>query len=341
MVRAMLNLPDIIGVQEASTAVLGELAARIDEDAVADNLAAPGYAALDGFLVRTSRVTASAEAVGGDATFTDPTDATGGTTLAAFDRLPVMLHAVVNGGPLVLPQQVAVLNNQFRSLDGVGRDDADGQRVRAQRQAQAEWHAKFVQNRQLNDPHEAIVSLGNFNAHAFNDGYVDVMGTASGSPAAAEQVVVASPDLVTTDLMYLSGGYSSVANGNAQSLDHMLASANLGPQFMGFSNARVNADFPEALRAVVENPGRLSDRDPSVAYFSFPPDVEAPVFGDVADYVAEATGPNGAAVNFPVPTATDNLDALVVAVFDRLIEEFPSFTKPETGVVKAMVEVEM
>jgi hypothetical protein len=335
VVRAMLNLPDIIGVQEASTAVLGELATRIDADAVAANLAAPGYTALDGFLVKASRVTASVEFVGGNATFTDPVDGT--TTVAAFDRLPVMLHAVVNGGPLMLPQQVTVLNNQFRSLDGAGRNDVDGQRVRAQRQAQAEWHANFVQDRQLNDLDEAIVSLGNFNAHVFNDGYVDVMGTALGSPAAAEQVVLASTDLVSPDLVYLGGGYSSVASGNTQSLDHMLATANLGPQFMGFSHARVNADFPDALRARPDNPGRLSDRDPSVAYFSFPPDVDAPVFGDVSNPEAEATGPEGALVEFPMPTATDNLDPEVVVTCDRASGSL--FPVGYTGVVCSAQDV--
>jgi hypothetical protein len=330
MVRAMLNLPDIIGVQEASPDVLGELAARIDNDAVADNLAAPGYAALDGFLVRSSRVTASAEFVGGDATFTDPTDPTGGTAAAAFDRLPVMLRAVVNGGPLMLPQRVTVLNNQFRSLDGAGRNDPEGQRVRAQRRAQAEWHANFVQDRQLSDVHEAMVSLGNFNTHGFNDGYVDTMGTVMGSPAPAEQVVLASPDLVSPDLVYLGGGYSSVANGNAQSLDHMVATANLAPQFIAAAYARVNADFPDALRALPDNPGRLSDRDPWVAYFSFPPDVDAPVISGVSNQEAEATGPNGAVVVFPIPAATDNLDQVVTVICEW--ESGSTFPLGTTGV---------
>lgn len=294
MVQTMLNEPDIVAVQgDENAAVLGELAKRL----------AAYEAHLDSFLVKSSRVTV----VSVEPIYQAPVDG----SAPLFDRSPVMLHAVVNGGALVLPQQITVLNNQLRSLAEAGRADATGQQVRAQRHAQAEWLANFVQNRQLNDPNEAIVLLGNFNAHAFNDGYVDTMGTVLGSPAPADQVVLASPDLVSPDLIYLSGGYSSVANGNAQSLDHMLATANLGPRLTGFSHARVNADFPEALRALPDNPGRLSDRDPPVAYFSFPPDVDPPVFGLAPDQLAEATGPDGAAVNFPVPTATDNLDAVV------------------------------
>ena len=299
MVHTMLNQPDIIAVQGGeNAAVLDELAQRVG-----------GYSAhRDSFLVKSARVTVLSV----EATYQAPSD----PSAQLFDRSPVMLRAVVNGGPLVLPQHVTVLNNQLRSLADVGRNDAVGQRARTQRQAQAEWLANFVQNRQLNDPNEAIVSLGNFNTHAFNDGYVDVMGTTLGSPAAADQVVLASPDLVSPDLAYLGGGYSSVANGNAQSLDHVVATANLRPQFQSLAFARVNADFPEALRALGDNAGRLSDRDPSVAYFSFPPDVDAPVFGAVSNPEAEATGPNGAVVEFPLPTATDNLDPVVAVSCD-------------------------
>ena len=304
MVRVMLNEPDVIAVQQAENAtVLNELAGRIDADAAAAGFTAPGYVAfLDGFLAKASRVSATAESLD------DP----------ALDRPSVMLHAVVDGGPQMLPQRVTVINNQLRPLADVGRDDDAGHQARLRRRAQAEWLARFVENRQLNDPGEGLVLLGNFNAHAFNDGYVDVMGTVSGAPAPSHQVVLDSPDLVSSDLVNLGGTlaerqrYSSVDNGNAQSLDHVLASANLIERFAGFSYARVNADFPDALHAVADNPGRLSDRDPAVAYFSFPPDVDAPVFGEAPNQLAEATGPSGAIVEFALPAATDNLDEVVV-----------------------------
>ena len=48
-----------------------------------------------------------------------------------------------------------------------------------------------------------------------------------------------------------------------------------------------------------------------VAYFTFPPDVTAPVLSGAGDQTAEATGPAGAVVAFGTPTATDNLDAFV------------------------------
>src|SRR4029450_2399292 len=59
-------------------------------------------------------------------------------------------------------------------------------------------------------------------------------------------------------------------------------------------------------------PGRLSDRDPIMAYFTFPPDVSAPVLSGVGDQTVEATGPDGAVVAFGTPTATEHLDAFVL-----------------------------
>lgn len=302
MVRAVLNAPDIIGVQRADAATLTALAARIDQDASDAGETAPGYVAqLDGFLVKASRVTVvSADTVGADQVFQ-------GAPL--FDRAPVMLRGVVSGSPAMVPQPITVLNTQLRSTADVGRADAAGDNARAHRQAQAEWLAGFVQTR--NDLNDALVLVGNFNAHAFNDGYVDVMGTISGTPASPDQVVLESPDLVTPDLVNLAGGlpsgerYSSVARGSAQSFDHTLVSDNLVAQVRDFAFARVNADFPESLRG-------LSDRDPSVAYFAFPPDHSAPQFDSTPpDQTVEATGPAGAIVTFTVPTATDNIDGVV------------------------------
>ena len=302
MVRAMLNAPDIIGVQRADAATLDALATVIDQDASAAGEAAPGYVAqLNGFLVKASRVTVvSADVVGADQVFQ-------GAPL--FDHAPVMLRGVVFGSPAMVPQHLTVLNSELRSIADVGRADAAGDNARAHRRAQAEWLASFVQTR--NDLHDALVLVGNFNAHAFNDGYVDVMGTVSGTPASPDQVVLESPDLVTPDLANLASGlpsgerYSSVARGNAQSFDHTLVSDNLVAQVRGFAFARVNADFPAALRG-------LSDRDPSVAYFAFPPDRTAPQFDATPpDVTVAATGPSGAVVTFTVPTATDNLDGSV------------------------------
>ena len=71
------------------------------------------------------------------------------------------------------PFPVTVIVNHLRSLNGVD-DPVDGNRVRTKRRAQAEFLANLIQARQTADPDEHIVSIGDYNAFQFNDGYVDV-----------------------------------------------------------------------------------------------------------------------------------------------------------------------
>lgn len=329
-IRAVLNTPDIIGVQEVEKlSVLQDLAARIDADAITTGDPPPQYATVlvegfdqggidVGFLAKgaAGRVTVTGfEQEGAGATFVDPGD---NSVDLLNDRPPLVLHAVIQGPATSLPQPVTVIANHLRSLIGVELDDNTGKRVRAKRQAQAEFLAGYIQGRQLNDPSEAVVSIGDYNAFSFNDGYGDSVGTIRGVPASPDQAVTASPDLVSPDLVDLADfiapadRYSYVFGGNAQALDHVIVTANLVPQFASLVHPRVNADFPEVLRGNPATPQRLSDHDPAVAYFTFPPDVDAPVFSFApSDETAEATGPDGAAVTYEAPAATDNLDPIV------------------------------
>jgi hypothetical protein len=325
VIRSALNLPDILGVQEMENlATLQDLAARINLDALAATGSSPEYVAylaegndpggIDvGFLVKTAggRVTvASVEQVGLDATFIDPSD---GSEDLLNDRPPLVLRATVQGPATSYPAPVTVINNHLRSLNGADEDSPTGVRVRAKRKAQAEYLAAYIQGRQLNDPNEAIVSIGDYNAFAFNDGYGDSLGAIRGTPAPADEAVTASPDLVSPDLLDVADliapgdGYSYVFGGNAQTLDHVLVSSNLLPRVAGLQHARLNADFAEVLRSDPARPERLSDHDPAVAYVAFVPDTVAPSLVVPGDITAEATGPSGALVSFAV-SATDDLD---------------------------------
>jgi predicted extracellular nuclease len=294
MVNGTLNRPDVIAVQNAGDAALSDLAAQLG-----------GYTpVLGGFLVKTDRVTV------------EDSEVLDGAGLA-FDRPSLKLRVIINGGLLVLPQRLTLIASELRSLDGVGGNDDAGAAAREQRRAQAEFVATKIQD-ELATPNQAVISLGNYNAFQFNDGYVDVAGTVAGTPAPGDQVVLASPDVYAADLANLTDTlpagerYSMLSNGNAQSLDHMLIAPSLVAQFVGLAHARVNADFPQALEHLASTDGRLSDRDPAVAYFTFPPDVDAPVFDHAPQDVAnEATSAEGAVVNYDAPTATDNLDAEV------------------------------
>ncbi|MGI8671858.1 MAG: endonuclease/exonuclease/phosphatase family protein, partial [Luteitalea sp.] len=128
--------------------------------------------------------------------------------------------------------------------------------------------------RQAADPAERLLLVGDFNAFEFSDGYVDVVGTIVGDPVPAEQVVVPSSDLVDPNLVNLvnwvppAERYSYLFEGNAQVLDHALATQNLTRLVSRVSFSRSNADQPEIARGVADSPARLSDHDGIVVAFA-------------------------------------------------------------------------
>ena len=282
-IRDLMRSPDILGVEEMENlSTLQALAAKVNADAVAAGAPDPAYQAYlqegndiggidSGFLVKSSRVTViEVSQFGKDATYVSP----GGSTALLNDRPPLLLRALVapTAGPAF---PITVIVNHLRSLSGVD-DPIDGSRVRAKRRAQAEYLAGLVQSRQAANPEEHIVLVGDFNAFPFSDGYVDVLGTIEGKPTPADQVVLASEDLVDPDLTDLvetlpaEEQYSFSFDGNAQVLDHILITQNLVDLESRFAYARNDADFPESYRNDPNRPERVSDHDMPVAYFAFP-----------------------------------------------------------------------
>jgi hypothetical protein len=285
-IRTVMRTPDILGVQEVENLpTLGTLALRLNADAVAAGAPNPGYVAylvegndvggIDvGFLVKSARVNdVDVNQEGKDATYiyVDPDT---GTPIEALlnDRPPLILEASVHGPGISQP--VTVIVNHLRSLSAIDDPD-DGPRVRAKRAAQAEFLAGLIQARQAANPTGRIISVGDYNAYQFNDGYVDVIGTIKGMPTVADYVVKASPDLVNPDLTDLvdllpeSGRYSYSFDGSAQVLDHIIVNDAALQRLSRFHYARSNADFPETYRNDASRPERLSDHDMPVAYFVF------------------------------------------------------------------------
>jgi hypothetical protein len=131
-----------------------------------------------------------------------------------------------------------------------------------------------VQERLKANPTERIALLGDFNAFQFNDGVMDVVGTIKGKPAAKDEILMASDDLLNPDLVDLVDAinvkerYSYAYDGNAQAIDHIIISDAFTKSIKGFGYARVNADFPEAFRNDDSRVERYSDHDPAVAFFS-------------------------------------------------------------------------
>jgi predicted extracellular nuclease len=190
-IRNVLNTPDIIGVEEMEDLpTLQTLAAKINSDAVAALAPNPNYigflvegndiGGIDvGFLVKSTRVNVvDVVQYGLNTTYIDP-----GTGLPAIlnDRPPLVLRATVQASPGSPALPVTVIANHLRSLNGVD-DPVDGNRVRTKRRAQAEYLANLIQARQVADPTENIISLGDYNAFAFNDGYGTVWGPSKAYP---------------------------------------------------------------------------------------------------------------------------------------------------------------
>ena len=279
-IQNVLGTPDVLGVQEMDNlSALEAIAGRVNTDAVLDGQANPQYVAylvegndvggIDvGFLVKSARVDViSVTQVGRDATYLLPN----GSTALLNDRPPLVLEGAIRAADAT-PYPITVIVNHLRSLNGI--DDADG-RVRAKRRAQAEFLANYIQARQTANPSERIISVGDYNAFQFNDGYVDLIGTIKGQPTPATQVAAASPDIVDPDLTSLGDGlgsdqYSYVFDGNAQAIDHILVNEAARRRFSRMAYGRSNADFPESLRSDATRPERLSDHDMPVAYFVLP-----------------------------------------------------------------------
>lgn len=319
-IRNVLNTPDIIGVEEMEhLTTLQALASKISSDAIAAGQPDPNYQAflvegndvggIDvGLLVKSTINVISVEQVGKDTTFIQPD----GAAALLNDRPPLVLMATASqpGSDTSLPFTMVV--NHLRSLLSID-DPVDGARVRAKRAAQAEFLANLLQSHQ--SAGENVISVCDCNSFEFSDGYVDVLGTILGHPAPADQVVLASPDLVDPDFIDLATTlphdqqYSYDFNGSHQVLDHVVVSQGMLAKLSRFAIARNDADFPEVFRNDPNRPERISDHDMPVAYFTLP-EPTPPVLHLPADITAEAASAAGAIVTFTA-TASDARDSVV------------------------------
>jgi len=339
-----VKTPDILGVVEVENlGVLQRLADTINNGAVTGGAtvascdSAPSYVpylvegndvgGIDvGFLISTKIVdggsTPRVEVLSivqenAGETYTNPAT---NTQDILNDRPTLRLQAIVhhaNGASY----PVTVMINHLRSLSGVN-DPVDGVRIRAKRLKQAESLAALIQARQLADPNEKIMLLGDFNAFEFSDGYVDSMGIITGQETAAGTVVNHSGFVVSTPLTNMttvsapSDKYSFSFDGSSQSLDHAVVNeALLMDAGIRSEHARINSDFAEILFGVYTQstpgiydvPTRVSDHDPVVLY------VKPKAFVDVDLAVSvsnpDATLNSGNTTTFTVDA--NNLDQAV------------------------------
>lgn len=288
-----LKAPDILGVVEVENLrVLGLLADRIN----ATCGRAPTYVPYlvqgndpgginVGFLVNTrdtggTTPTPRVEVLevtqyGKNTLFTNPDT----STALLNDRPPLMLRAIVHADTGA-SYPVTVFVNHLRSLNGI--DDTspgssgwptEGDRVRNKRAQQAVFLANLVNDRQVADPNEKIVLVGDFNAFEFNDGYADIMGIVRGDQVPENEAItwvaspVATPLVDGSDLIAdPAERYSYVFEGSAQTLDHVVVNEALVTDAAVsdaiIEHARINADFGVHNFGVAGTAIRTSDHDP-------------------------------------------------------------------------------
>ncbi|MCU1225634.1 MAG: Endonuclease/exonuclease/phosphatase [Edaphobacter sp.] len=283
-VRNVLHAPDIIGTQEVENlAVLTDLANRISTDAQAAGQTDPVYVPYvflandgtginTGFLVKSTRVnTVKVEQLGLTTTFTNSK----GAQAVLNDRTPLVLHAgIKRAGGTDYP--VTVISVHQRSLINVDDPTSTGATVRLKREAQAEYLAKLIQGYQAAGEH--VVTVGDYNAFEFSDGFVDTIGVTVGTPVPAAQVItppvagLANPPLVDlVTLLSAAERQSYVETGSAQVLDHVIVTSDLVPTETRLVYAHMDSDFPLVYLNDATRPERVSDHDPAVAYFRIPP----------------------------------------------------------------------
>jgi predicted extracellular nuclease len=283
--RNVLNFPDIIGTQEIENInVLTDVANKVNSDAVTAGQTNPAYLpylflATDGtgintgMLVKSTRVsTVKVEQFGLATTFTNA----GGNQAVLNDRTPLVAHLGIKRGAGLPDYPITVISVHQRSLINVDDVTSTGTTVRLKREAQAEYLATLIQGYQSAGEH--VVTVGDFNAFEFSDGYVDTLGVTKGTPVPAGTVVqtptagLANPPLVDlVTLLPAAERQSYSFGGTAQVLDHVLVTSELVPTNTRLVYAHLDSDFPLVNLNDANSPSRISDHDPAVAYFTVPP----------------------------------------------------------------------
>ena len=224
-----LGSPDVLSVQEVQ-----DLPTLTDLATAVTTLAGTSYvpyliASADpnslnlGFLLKSSTITFDAVAQA-DATVTYTTSS--GATATLWERPPLIMTAEVHRTGKSYP--VTLINVHLTPRTNIA-DATLGPDVRLRRAAQAYALSQLVQTDQAAG--QNVIVAGNFNAFDYSDGFVDVLGVVTGSPAASGSVVTYQNTATTsaltdftTDITALER-YNYIERGDAVSFEHILASA--------------------------------------------------------------------------------------------------------------------
>ncbi|RXH55910.1 choice-of-anchor D domain-containing protein [Granulicella sibirica] len=279
-----LGSPDILSLQEVQDlATLTDLATAVNTLAgttyVPYLTPGPDTSSLNlGFLVNSKTVvTDSVKQLEASATYTNSTG-----TAVLWERPPLVLNAEFVRTGKNYP--VSVFNVHLTPRDNIG-DATLGPDIRLHRAAQAADLSSLVQTYQTAGSN--VVVAGNFNAFQFNDGYVDVLGVVTGSPAAASAVTLYQATSTTAALTNFTtqvastSQYNYIERGNAESIEHILASAtvpdtstasaSLASYVSAVTQPHFTADFAATNANSPTTPAGLTPHDGFVTAFLIPP----------------------------------------------------------------------
>jgi predicted extracellular nuclease len=320
-IRNSLGFPDVVAVQEVENlATLSALASQISSDATANSQTDPVYVAYvgtddsnglaNGFMVKSTKlnVTGTPVTLSTTTSYSDP--ATGSQPI--WDEPPFLLTASVKRGTAAA-YPVDVVSAEFypaTNIDSmtVSGSSTVGASVRAKRKAQAEALAGGIQSVISGVSTTPVVLACSCNAYEFSDGFVDVVGTLRGNPAAATTVVLSDTSNIiptgltdTTTSLAATDRYVTIENGFADALDHILYSA-ATPAGTTIAAAHIDADFNVTYRndsstAALTTPYRTSDHDALVATIAVPPVTAALSFNPSSltlTFAAQAVGTTSA-----------------------------------------------
>ena len=271
-IGGVLQLPDVLSVEEVKTLpLLQGLAAQLGSDYHATYQAylLPGHDPSGinvGFLVRSDRVhVLSVTQLAADETWND-----NGQTAFIHDHPPLLLTAEARG---VRFQMISV---HMKARTNVDDNDDSAVRDRQKRFLQASSLATQVQKLQGEHPWQPLMVVGDFNAYQFSDGWVDVVGLASGRYKDSENQLKLGKNIVRPALwdavasvpsndrysfLYTEEfgpiqGYTAAGSGNSgrevptvQVLDHALLNDMAQLRFLKMQYGRADLDAPVQTEA--------------------------------------------------------------------------------------------
>ncbi len=329
-VTGVLGSPDIVALQEVGGQDTLQYLADASNSA---NAGATSYTATvvgtdlvnSGFLVNINTVkNANYTESGRSATYT----AANGTVEALWEHPPLILTGEFARMGKNYP--VTVINVHMASRDNIG-DSTSGPDIRTQRAAQAAAVSALVQ--QYQSAGANVIVAGNFNSYEYSDGYVDVMGVITGSPAAARSVTLYQPTSTTgllidfTTQVPVKNRYNIIERGNAASLEHILASATVTDPttstapLASYINTVTQPHFSTDYSAVSANdpstPAGLTPHDGFLVNFAIPPVPTAASiapaalgFGDV--YISNSKTLSTTVTNTTTFTSTVNVTGIAI-----------------------------